>query len=123
MLSIFFVAMLQASAPEAAPAPPPAPRITSPDWRRRASFADVEKVYPRGARKKRLAGRAAIMCRVTREGTLADCRVQSETPEGEGFGEAVLKLVPLFQMRSPAGDGQLTGEATVHIPIRFHPPD
>ena len=62
-----------------------------------------------------------MKCRVTEQGTLADCSVVSEDPPGEGFGEAALKLSGGFRMEPKTADGQSVKGAVIVIPIRFTP--
>ncbi|MDQ0463268.1 TonB family protein [Caulobacter ginsengisoli] len=112
-----------AATPLTCPTPLPMARITSPDWTRRPSGEDLEKVYPARARTLSLSGKAIISCDVTSLGTLVYCSLISETPEGEGFGEAALKVTSKFRMKPLARDGSPVGGGTVRIPILFHPPD
>jgi len=93
--------------------------ITMPDWRRRPTGNDMARVYPRRAKSKGLSGTAVTSCSVTKDGALAACRTLDEDPAGEGFGEAALKLMSLFQMRPMLKDGQPIDGGTVRIPIRF----
>lgn len=123
MLSVVLGFMLQASAPTATPLPPPAPDagiMTTPDWIRRPSGEEVARYYPPGALGKNMARRAAISCGVLATGLLANCEVVEESPPGEGFGPAALRLAQFFKMRPMTKAGQPVGGGTVRIPIRFN---
>lgn len=58
-------------------------------------------------------------CKVTVTGTLTDCEILEETPEGMGFGAAAVRLAPKFQMPATTADGKSVEGATADIPIRF----
>jgi protein TonB len=60
-----------------------------------------------------------LRCTVTVDGNVTNCSVTSETPTGQGFGEAALKLSRYFQMRPKTVDGAPVGGATVNIGIPF----
>jgi protein TonB len=67
-------------------------------------------------------GKAVLGCTVTIVGELKDCVVNSEEPEGMGFGDAALRLSKLFKMHpAKATDGTPT-EGHINIPIRFQLP-
>jgi protein TonB len=67
-------------------------------------------------------GRAVIECTVQIEGTVTDGVVISEVPPDQGFGEAALKLSPLFRMKPMSRDGQPVRGGKVAIPIAFKVP-
>src|SRR5258708_912855 len=88
--------------PPAAVAPAPAATnagITPPAWVRKPTGEDIARVYPARAVRAGIRGRVVMKCGVTGEGLLADCAISEEAPLGEHFGDAALKLSPLFQMR------------------------
>ena len=100
----------------------PAPRasvITSPDWERRPTAAELSRFFPGAAMVTEKSGRATVRCTVTVEGTLSACSVMEEYPVDYGFGDAALRMAPLFKMRPMTRDGQPVGGGTVQIPISF----
>jgi len=89
------------------------------DWQAKPSGDDIADVYPRDALLKHLKGAATMRCGVTAKGTLQDCVVIHEYPEGEGFGIAELKLAKRFRMSPTTQAGGSNAGATVVIPIHF----
>jgi protein TonB len=79
------------------------------------------RYYPEEARRKAVQGIATVDCTVTPEGKLTNCTVLSEDPVGWGFGDAALRLTPLFKMHPALKDG-VAVSAEIHIPIRFKLP-
>ena len=94
--------------------------IQRPDWVRKPTGDDVAWVYPERAQRLELGGKAVIACDVNTQGALTGCRVVSEDPPGEGFGDAALKLAKQFQMTPSRDPDHL---ATVTIPIVFKVPE
>lgn len=99
----------------------PAPRITRPDWAELPSAAVIAQFMPQAARRGD-GGKALIQCKVTRAGRLKDCTLVSETPPGEGFGAAALKMAGKFKMKPKTLDGAPVAGGVVRIPIAFNPP-
>ena len=64
-------------------------------------------------------GKATIKCSVTAKGTLENCSIASEDPEGFGFGTAAMRMAKLFKMKPSTADGQSVDGAEVSIPIAF----
>ena len=63
----------------------------------------MAKLYPIDARKLWIEGDAVISCvAVASSGSLTDCKVKHEWPEGYGFGDAAVKLSRLMRT---AGEG------------------
>ena len=119
MLSLMFAAAL-AAAPEAAAEAKvyPKPNISSPHWISRPQAAHLDAAYPPAAKAAGIGGRALLACDVNAEGWLVNCHAR-ETPEGSGFAEAALKLVPQFRMAPRNEGGAAVGGAKVRVPITF----
>src|SRR5262249_48348041 len=70
--------------------PPPAPQIATPGvvlWANRASPMQFSDAYPSAARAANVSGRVQLSCQIGAD-FRANCFVQSETPAGQGFGDA-----------------------------------
>lgn len=109
----------QQGPPVVTQSPPRPPVITRPDWARLPDARDLERFYPPRAREQEVEGRSTIRCSVTAQGTLVDCSVVSESPDGYGFGEAAVRMSSRFRMRPRTIDGQPVEGGTVTVPIRW----
>jgi protein TonB len=102
---------------------PPAardPDIRNPQWLKRPGASEFARFYPDRAQRMEQEGSATITCGVTAAGSLTDCRLVRETPDGFGFGAATLKLAQYFKMSPRTVDGQPVEGGQVTIPIRFN---
>ena len=93
--------------------------ITNPDWLRKPTGDDVAQYYPPRAMDLGKEGKATIKCTVSAKGTVENCSVLSEEPDGLGFGGAALRMSKLFKMKPKTSDGQAVEGAEVTIPIAF----
>jgi protein TonB len=93
--------------------------IGKPDWVERPTGDQMAPLYPKAAEKAGKEGIVVLDCRVRSDGRLRACKVRSQNPARYGFGEAALKLSPLFRMSSKDKDGHSTAGAGVIIPIKF----
>lgn len=82
---------------------------------------EMSGVYPLRAGLTGIRGEVVLACEVAVTGSLENCRVESETPTGYGFGEAGLKLSRKVLMRPMLKDGQPVGGASVTLPLVFMP--
>ncbi|MBC6981439.1 hypothetical protein [Caulobacter sp. 17J80-11] len=83
-------------------------------WARAPSETDIEISYPIEAAVRSMEGRVVYLCRISRTLTLEACQVESESPPGEGFGEAGLGLTQRYQLASGLAPGEV-----IRLPIRF----
>jgi protein TonB len=91
---------------------------TGAKWVSEPSQSEFKRAFPEKADRKGVGGKAVLQCVFTAAGRLSRCVVASETPAGLGFGEAALKLAPLFRaVATPAG-ATLQGEP-IMAPIAF----
>lgn len=115
-------ALLLATVGQAVAATAPEPRTTNPDWAEKPSGEDMARYYPDHAARMGLGGKATIVCKINLEGRLTDCAVASESPAGEGFGDATLKVASKFRMTPQTRDGVPVNGASVRIPVVYTPP-
>lgn len=104
-------------------APPPRPAVMGPykpDWMEKPSSEDLTAFYPPHAARSNIAGKATIACKVMVDGRLDACVVVEESPPGEHFGEAALRISPKFRMIPP--DDPNAPPATVTVPLNFEVP-
>ena len=100
----------------------PRPTVTfNPDWAERPSAALVQRYYPSQAQRRRIGGRAEISCTVSLQGLAENCTVVSETPEGAGFGQALLKASSSFRFRPMTIDGCPVDGGKINVPVLFTP--
>src|SRR5690606_9376424 len=81
----------------------------------------IARVYPRAALAARQAGRGVITCEVRLDTRLENCRLVSETPSGQGFGQAALASAGEFRFRPPTVDGRPLGGQEITVGVDFDP--
>ncbi|MGE3249447.1 MAG: energy transducer TonB [Hyphomonadaceae bacterium] len=95
--------------------PPPAPVITRPDWIERP--ANLAGYYPRRALELGREGVVELDCLVGLDGRLG-CAIASETPAGQGFGAAALRIAQDHRMVPATRDG-VAVEARYRMRVPF----
>jgi TonB family protein len=93
--------------------------VVDPDWTRLPRSSDLVRFYPHEALVREWPGSVVMRCRVGRLGAVAGCAIEREAPRGVGFGRAVLKMAPLFQMKPMSLSGRPVAGAFVRIPVTF----
>ena len=93
--------------------------IESAPWERLPTYEDMQRVFPRGVH---VTGLVRLVCKTDDKGAMTDCQVVDDTPAGQGFGAAALRLTSVFRVKTRMCDGRPTAGAKVTIPIRFTPP-
>ncbi len=92
---------------------------TAADWRHMPTREELLAVWPQAAMEKGIGGKAVISCKVSLQGALFDCAVDSEKPTGMGFGAAAIALTPQFLMKPATHNGQPVAGGSVRIPVNF----
>lgn len=108
MVSLLMLATAAAMAP-----------VTEPVWVRRPSGEDIALAYPAGAMRAGIEGAATLDCIATEGGTLTNCGLVTETPDGMGFGAATLKLSARFLMKPRDQQGQPVAGRPFKLVARF----
>lgn len=91
-------------------------------WVRTLTRAERDAHYPRDAARRAVSGTVVLNCVTFASTRIERCRVRSETPRREGFGEAALQAVRLMRRRPPVVDGRTMGAYREDITIYFTPP-
>jgi TonB family protein len=91
------------------------------DWTRMPNSVEMSRYYPRLGLLLNVAGRAELLCEATAEGALTNCRLQSESPAGFGFGAAALKASRAFRTRPTNQYGESVAGKPIRATIPFMP--
>lgn len=73
---------------------------------------EVQSVFPAAAKAKGLDGEATVTCQAAQKRIWA-CALTSETPAGQGFGEAALALIGPYQVTPPKDQASVWSRAIV----------
>jgi protein TonB len=88
-------------------------------WARNISAEDVRNNYPALALSSGMGGLVSLQCKTSLKGEMTDCRVMSETPSDQGFGEVALRLSDRMQMRTDVET--FRPNAKVRFDVTFNP--
>ncbi len=119
MFAVLFLAAALATAEPPAATKPAV--FVGPEWARIPTLSEMEDSYPRLAWMIGVEGKAALRCTLEVSGRVDDCTVVSETPALMGFGDAALKVSPLFRLTPATLDGVPVASSVV-VPINFRLP-
>ena len=92
---------------------------TLPDWLRVPHPTHYVEVYPTRMREANAGGRVTLACVVKADTSVRGCTVVDETPPGEGFGAAALKLTQYFNFKPMTVDGVPVDDAKIRLPVLF----
>ncbi|MES2340889.1 MAG: TonB family protein [Pseudomonadota bacterium] len=96
------------------------PRLVGkPQWARVPTLEQLATGFPKGEDRVASTVRVVLDCLVETTGGLTDCKVQGETPPGQGFGEAAVKMSQYFQVTTWTLDGLPTSGGRIKVPIRY----
>ncbi len=95
----------------------PAPD-TPPDWRVEPKRGDFATTASPRFWKSGQPGVAAMNCLLGVQGTLYDCRVVFQSPEGMGLGQMTLRFAPFLLYKPALLDGKPV-KVGVTLPFRF----
>lgn len=75
--------------------------------------------FPARALEREISGSAVVSCTSQADGSVANCRVVSETPTGLGFGRAAIRVVQRAQLSPRSVDG-MTRDQEFRVTISFN---
>ena len=93
---------------------------TGPRNLREPAPGALRRYHPPEALRQGVSGTAVVSCRIREDTVLDQCRVLSETPAGQGFGEAgVAAAVAEYRFRPGMIDGRPDYDLRAVIRVRF----
>lgn len=87
----------------------------------RPSARRITELYPSRALNNGVGGRVQLNCTVRPNLSLA-CTIASETPSGQGFGEAALSASSAYRVRATRSDGSSAIGTTTRVAVAFQAP-
>jgi len=97
---------------------PPEDRMAK--WRWNPRMERRGHYFPEQAEKDTVYGAAVLRCRVPSQGSLRDCRMLIERPEGHGFGEAALRMAHELSVVTQGPD-EVDRPMYIQVPVNFTP--
>ena len=92
------------------------------DWVVDSLGGGLARYYPDLAVRTNVEGYVLLRCGVKPPGRLDNCEVVKETPPGFGFGEAALRMAPLFKRRVDLPEHPRAEDQTASLPLSFKLP-
>jgi TonB family protein len=87
-------------------------------WAREPNARDFARYFPRRALDSGTSGRVVLDCGIAGNGRL-DCSVASESPGGQGFGQAAMSISRQLRVRSTLPDGSPAAGRRMRLPLTF----
>ena len=106
------------------PAPAPGagdqPVVTTPArWVEKPSDDEIAAAFPDEARAADDSGHVVVQCEISAAGEPSACSIQSETPAGDGFGQAALSLAPTFKFKPKTVNGVAVDGGVATMSVRL----
>lgn len=79
----------------------------------------IATLYPWMAFSHGRGGSSSMVCRVRRTRTLAGCRLVGESPEGLGFGRAMLDSAKYWRVWPQTIDGRAASDGKIKLTINW----
>lgn len=93
--------------------------VVAPQLQLAPGEAEIASLYPWRAFAKGRNGSTSMICRVRRTRTLAGCRLVGETPEGLGFGRAMLDSAQYWRVLPKKIDGRDASDGRIKLTINW----
>ncbi|WP_019517369.1 TonB family protein [Sphingomonas sp. Mn802worker] len=87
-------------------------------WQQVPTNLEMKPYWPERARAARLSGKAILECVVPRVGPPKSCRALAEIPSGSGFGQAAVKMSPIFRIVPVTREGRVE-DMPIIVPVVF----
>jgi len=79
----------------------------------------LARLFPATARRMGVEGAATLSCVIRRDGTMGECAVTGENPQGLGFGGAALIAMTYYQVDVDGPNAAQISRRLPAITIRF----
>ncbi|WP_294189888.1 TonB family protein [uncultured Sphingomonas sp.] len=87
-------------------------------WQQVPTNLEMKPYWPERARAARLSGKAILECVVPKVGPPKSCRALAEIPNGSGFGQAAVKMSPIFRIVPVTREGKVE-DMPIIVPVVF----
>jgi hypothetical protein len=92
--------------------------VGKPQWKGLPAFEDVQTAFA-STPKNVGTVRVVLSCTVQQGGYVSECKPDTQSPAGQGFGAAAVALAAKFRLSTWSNDGLPVVGGTVRIPIRY----